>query len=205
MPRQIDFYFDFISPFSYFAVQRLPSVARSFDYEVVFHVADLAVLKVEAGNTAPPTRSMPIKLRYMKADQARWADLYGVPIKTPAHYDSGLLNRGVFFASSRHCTQDYVLRAFHKVWGEGGHMTSDALLDSLASELGWSAREFRDFNSSSVADELYRESTKLACQRGVFGVPTMMIGEEMWWGNDRMAFMEKYLTEADKTRAGRDI
>ena len=92
----IDFYFDFISPFSYFAVQRLPAIAERFGRAVNYHVVDLAVLKVAAGNTAPPTRNMPIKLRYMKVDQARWARRYGVPVKSPAYYDSGLLNRGLF-------------------------------------------------------------------------------------------------------------
>lgn len=196
MPAPIDFYFDFISPFSYFALQRLPGIAERFGRAINYHVVDLAVLKLEAGNTAPPTRNMPIKLRYMKTDQARWARRYAVPVKSPAYYDSSILNRGVFFAQARQLTPAYVASTFHKVWGEGGHMTDDTLLTRLANELGWDAAEFRKFTASDAANELYRESTERAHRRGVFGVPTMMVGDEMWWGNDRLDFMESYLSEA---------
>jgi 2-hydroxychromene-2-carboxylate isomerase len=182
----IDFYFDFISPFSYFAVRRLPAIAERFGRAIKYHVVDLAVLKLEAGNTAPPTRNMPIKLRYMKVDQARWARRYGVPVRSPAYYDSGLLNRGMFFAQKREQVSAYVASTFHKVRGEGGHMTHEILLSRLAAEFGWDAAEFRKFTSSVTADTLYQESTESAHRRGIFGVPTMMIGYEMWWGNDRL-------------------
>lgn len=193
----IDFYFDFISPFSYFAVQRLPAIAERFGRAVNYHVVDLAVLKVAAGNTAPPTRNMPIKLRYMKVDQARWARRYGVPVKSPAYYDSGLLNRGLFFAREREQVPAYVASTFHKVWGEGGHMTDEMLLGRLAAEFSWDAVAFRKFLSSDTADALYRDSTGSAHRRGIFGVPTMMIGDEMWWGNDRLDFMESFLSETN--------
>ena len=59
MAATIDFYFDFMSPFSYFAWQRLPSLAKQYGREIVLHPVDLAELKIRAGNMAPSTRTMP--------------------------------------------------------------------------------------------------------------------------------------------------
>jgi 2-hydroxychromene-2-carboxylate isomerase len=196
MQAPIAFYFDFISPFSYFANQRLPQIAERFGRDIAFHVVDLAVLKRAAGNTAPPTRDIPIKLRYMKTDQARWARHYGIPVKSPAYYDSGILNRGAFFAQSKDMIREYVTLVFHKVWGEGGHMTDEMLIRGVVHELGWNGDEFLRFTASDAATELYQSSTARAHQRGVFGVPTMIVGDEMWWGNDRLEFMKEELAEA---------
>jgi 2-hydroxychromene-2-carboxylate isomerase len=197
MSKAISFYFDFISPFSYFANHQLPDIAERFGRDIVYHVVDLAVLKRTAGNTAPPTRDMPIKLRYMRTDQLRWARRYGITVKSPAHYDSSILNRGVFFAEGKGVVAEYVSLVFLKVWGEGGHMTDGALLRGIVNELGWDASEFQEFVNSSAATQRYQASTREAHERGVFGVPTMIVGEEMWWGNDRLDFLKERLAELD--------
>ncbi len=194
MSGVIDFYFDFISPFSYLAHCRLPAIAARHGREIVYHVADLAVLKLEGGNTGPTTRDMPLKLRYSGADQQRWAARYGVTIKRPSAYGPNRLNEGVFWAADHGAIAEYVTATWRRLWGEGGDMTDEALMRSVAAELGWEVGAFLAFTESSEAETRYRASTRDAHQRGVFGVPTMMIGEEMWWGNDRLEFMEEYLT-----------
>jgi 2-hydroxychromene-2-carboxylate isomerase len=202
MRPAIDFYFDFISPFSYFAHQRLPELADRFGYELSFQVVDLAELKRLAGNFGPTTREIPIKLRYMKVDQVRWARRYDVSVRTPAHYDSSIINRGTFFALTREMVRDYVTLTYRKVWGEGGHMTDEGLTRGIARELGWNDDEFLASANSSGADEQYRSSTARAHRRGVFGVPTMMVGNDMWWGNDRLQFLEEYLASGNVSTTG---
>lgn len=194
MSGVIDFYFDFISPFSYLAHCRLPAIAARHDCEIVYHVADLAVLKLEGGNTGPTTRDMPLKLRYSGADQQRWAKRYGVTIKRPSAYGPNRLNEGVFWAADHGAVGEYVTATWRRLWGEGGDMSDPALIGGVAEELGWNVGEFLAFTESDDAETRYRASTREAHQRGVFGVPTMMIGEEMWWGNDRLDFMEEYLS-----------
>lgn len=195
MNAPIDFYFDFISPFSYFALQRLPEMARRFGRGINYNPVDLADLKLRAGNTAPPTRMMPMKLRHLKIDQQRWARHYGVPIATPAHYDSGPLNRGAFFALDRGCIEPYALYAYARVWGDGWSMLDERLFAGAADICGWDLKAFLDFANSDASQSRYQQSTVTAHERGVFGVPTMMVGEEMWWGNDRLAFMSEWLAE----------
>ena len=193
MAGPIDFYFDFMSPFSYFAWQRLPAIAKRFEREIVFHPVDLADLKLRAGNTGPSARTMPIRIKYMKEDQRRWAKRYGVPIATPAHYEGGILNRGCFFALDRGHIELYITHAYHRVWGEGCSMIDRALIEELAQHCGWSVLEFDAFVAGEEATERLQTETIKANADGIFGVPTMIAEGQMWWGNDRLDFLEEHL------------
>ena len=84
-------------------------------------------------------------------------------------------------------------KAYHATFGSGGAFDSDEVLSGVAREMGWSPEEFLAFVSSEKAGQLYEASNTEAHGRGVFGVPIMMVGEEMWWGNDRLDFLEEYL------------
>jgi 2-hydroxychromene-2-carboxylate isomerase len=196
MAGQIDFYFDFMSPFSYFAWQRLPDIAKLYGRTLVMHPVDLADLKLHAGNTGPSARTMPIRIKYMKEDQRRWARHYGVPIATPAHYDGSILNRGCFFALDRGKIEPYVTLAYRRVWGDGASMIDRALIAELAQHCGWSLAEFDEFVGSDEALRRLQAETIAANAVGVFGVPSMIADGQMWWGNDRFDFMEDYLQAA---------
>ncbi len=195
MSGVIDFYFDFISPYSYLSHCRLPGMAARHGHEIAYHVVDLTVIKLEGGNTGPTTREMPLKYRYSRADMQRWATRYGVAIKRPSGYGDGpdRLNKGAFMAEDLGAIGDYVTAVWRRVWGEGGDMADEALIRGVAGELGWDVGKFLAFTSSAEAEARYRDSTRAAHERGVFGVPAMMIGAEMWWGNDRLDFLEEFL------------
>ncbi len=195
MARTIDFYFDFISPFSYLAHQRLPDLAARYGHALAYHAASLADLKQLAGNTSPRVTAIPLKLRYSRIDQQRWADRYGVPIKPPvASHDSSWLNRGTFFAEDRGQTRDYVINAWTKLRRDGRDMVDEGLWRDIAQELGWAPDDFVVFVRSEASQQRYQASTQQAHERGAFGVPTMMIGDDMWWGNDRLDFLEEFLS-----------
>jgi 2-hydroxychromene-2-carboxylate isomerase len=201
--RAIDFYFDFISPFSYLAHQRLPQLASRYGYTLAYHVADLATLKRLAGNTAPRMVEMPLKLNYSRIDQKRWADRYGVPITPPAgSHDSSWLNRGFFYAADREQVKDYVVAVWTRMRRDGRDLAEEASWREVAQDLGWNADEFVAYVRSPEALAKYQQASQAAHDRGVFGVPTMLIGKEMWWGNDRLDFLEEYLkSEAARQRA----
>jgi 2-hydroxychromene-2-carboxylate isomerase len=194
MKGVIDYYFDFVSPFSYLAWQRLPSLAERHARGLHAHVVDLAALKLLSGNTGPSNRAIPNKTRYFQFDKKRWAARYGVPIINPQSFDCSRVNRGFLFAQDEGRRRDYVDMGWRKIWGEGGDPTTDELLSDIARALRWSAKEFLTFVDSSTACEQYDAATRAAHARKVFGVPTMIVDDEMFWGNDRLDFMEEYLT-----------
>lgn len=193
MPSDISVYFDFTSPFSYLALARLPALAARYGRAIDYRVIDLKAAKQLAGNVGPSTRDIPLKLGYARVDQKRWAKRYGIPIVTPRGYDSSRVNRGTFFAARQGATRDYVNFIFHRIWGEGGKMDDTDMLHDVAQRLGWDPVAFLAFVESPEPERLLSDATVAAHRLGVFGVPTIMIDEEMWWGNDRIDFVEEYL------------
>lgn len=196
MSGALDFYFDFISPFSYLAHGQVTDMAARHDRTIAYHVVNLAALKLQGGNTGPTTREMPLKYKYSGTDMQRWAARYGTVIKRPTSHQPDRLNKGAFLAEDRGVMAEYVTNVWHRVWGEGGDMASDELMHGVAADMGWDADDYLAFTVSGDAEARYQASTVAAHGRGVFGVPTMMVGEEMWWGNDRLDFVEDYLGAA---------
>lgn len=190
----IDFYFDFLSPFAYLAHSQLPALADKYGYGISYKPIDLKEAKLAAGNTGPATAQMPIKLRYIMVDLARWAKKYGVPFAFATVPPlSARANKGTFFALQQGREREYVSALWNATFGAGGDVNSDALLSDVARQMDWPTKEFLAFVESDEAGRLYEAGNEAAQKRGVFGVPTMTIGEEMWWGNDRLDFLEEYL------------
>lgn len=192
-PNTVDFFFDFLSPFAYLAHLKLPELATRHGFRLRYVPMDLPRAKRVAGNTGPSNRDIPVKLRYLVADMNRWAARYGVPLVFPKSFASEAMNKGALFAEDRGRIEEYVTAAFARVWGLGEDMSSETVLRGLAIDLGWSPDEFLGFIVSPKAAERFEDCNQDAHRRGVFGVPMMVIGEQMWWGNDRLEFLEEFL------------
>lgn len=194
----IDFYFDFLSPFAYLARHRLSEIAQEHGARIAWHPVDLSALKAAAGNTGPGNRDMPVKLAYFKQDLARWAALYGVPLSWVGNYASRRMNIGALFARQYGREADYVRAAYHSGWGEGARLDDEAVLRAVALAAGLDANGLIAWTVSAEGDAAYEAETREAIARGVFGVPTMRLDGDMWWGNDRL-FM---LADTLRQRAG---
>lgn len=194
--KSIDFYLDIYSPFAYLAAHRLGEIADKYGCTVNYLPIDLKRAKLAAGNTGPANVEIPPKIRYLMTDLQRWAARYGLPFgEIPKGKDYSRINKGVFFAQDRGVARRYVSEAYAATWGRGGDADSDALLTALAESLDWDAGEFLAYISSGEADERYEQTFDKAVELGVFGVPIVIIDDQMWWGNDRLQFVEEYLAE----------
>lgn len=195
MTGTIDFYFDFLSPYAYLAYHELPKLAARHGWTLVYHPVELNELKLRGNNTGPSSREQPLKSRYNAQEFRRWSQRYGTTMKRPSGFDpQSRLNRGAFYALDRGRINDYIVAAWRRVWGEGGNLADESLVRAVAAQMGWNVEEFMTYLASAEADRRYRDSTDAAHKRGVFGVPTMLVGDEMFWGNDRLAFLEEYIT-----------
>lgn len=193
MSRHVDYFFDFLSPFSYLAHHRLPQLADTYGYALNYKPIDLQAAKIAAGNTGPSARDIPPKARYGVTDIKRWAERLDVPFVLPQSFRSEQLNKGTFFAMDRGAATAYVQKAGNAIFGLGQDIGDETVIRGIAEAMGWSADEFLAFIRSDAAAELYAATTRDAIDRGVFGVPTFIINGEMWWGNDRLMFVEDYL------------
>lgn len=193
MSKKIDFYFDFISPFSYLAHIKLPGLAKKYGYEIDYHPIDIPAAKIAAGNYGPSNREIPAKIKVLLKDLERWARRYNVSFKFPPALNCEALNAGTLFAKEKGAAEAYVAHVYDCVWGQGQDPTDTSLWKDIAEKLGWSANEFIDFVSSVEGRTAFRKACVEAHQRGVYGAPMMMIDDEIWWGNDRLDFVEDYM------------
>lgn len=196
--KTIHYYFDFISPYSYLSNFRLPDLAAQYGYEIVYHPIDLKAAKLAAGNDGPATAQMPKKMRYAFADLMRWAKKYNAPLAMVAEGgipDPTKANIGTFYAIDRNQAAAYVTEMWRATFGSGARMDSPDALAQVATTMGWDAQEFLQFIESDEAAQRYAQENQVAQDSGVFGAPIMVVGEEMWWGNDRLDLMEEHLAE----------
>ena len=193
----IDFYFDFHSPYSYLAHCQLPALARKHGATLVYHPVDLKAAKLAAGNTAPPTVAIPPKLKYAMADFGRWCARYDVPLtfSQSGPPEPTVPNIATFHAIDQGQAEQFVTAYWHATFGTGGRIGDDAVLRDVAQQLGWDADALAAFATSEEGARRYAEENAAAQQRGVFGAPIMMVGDELWWGNDRLDFLDQYLSE----------
>jgi 2-hydroxychromene-2-carboxylate isomerase len=191
--KTVDFYFDFVSPYAYLASSRLPKLVEHYRINLVLHPIDLFRAKQAAGNTGPSTREIPPKAKYALTDLQRWAQRYGVPLSRPKGFDTARINRGLLWAKSRGAESRYFHAAYAAVWGRGGDPSDPELLRAVADEAGLRTGEFSRGVDAEPILRAYEQENLEAQARGVFGTPTFIIDDQMYWGNDRIDFLEEYL------------
>ena len=193
----IDFYFDFLSPYSYLAHCRLPQVAAKHGARINYLPIDLKAAKLAAGNTAPPTVAIPAKMAYAMADFTRWAARYGAPIAftRAGPPDPLVANLVTFYALDHGQAADYVAAMWAATFGSGGRLRAEAVLQQVCTTMGWNHDDVRAFAASDEAAARYAQGNAAAQAAGVFGVPTMVVDGEMYWGNDRLDFLDEHLSE----------
>jgi 2-hydroxychromene-2-carboxylate isomerase len=194
--KTVDFYFDFISPFAYLAATQLPKLAKQHNVNFALHAIDLFAAKRAAGNTGPSNREIPAKMKYLMADLQRWARRYDAPLVLPKGFDTARMNRGYLWAKTQdaHAADRYLHSAFTEVWTRGGDPADPALLHAAAEGAGLSAAALSSGVDTPVIVQAYEQENREAQARSVFGVPTFIVDDQMFWGNDRIMFLEEYLS-----------
>ena len=195
MTRTIDFYFDFISPFSYLAQLKLPEIARAAGSTVEYWPIDIPEAKIAAGNYGPSNREVLPKIKVMKADLERWAERYGVPLTFPASFACADWNCAVLFARENGKAEAFVTDAYRRIWGQGIDPGNRNELAACATAAGLDADVLIAFVESPVGQTQYRKARTQAIQRGVFGAPLMFVDDQIFWGNDRLDFLSEYLNQ----------
>lgn len=182
--RRIDWYFDFISPYAYFALQRL----REFpaDVEIRFRPILFAGLLKHWDHKGPA--EIPPKRIWTYRSCTWWALQHGVPFQFPAaHPFNPLAYLRLAIAAGN--TKAAIAAIFEALWTTGADPSDPTIIATLANQLGVDPAAI---SSSNVKDAL-RQNTEDAIARNLFGVPTLDINGEAFWGLDAMDFALAYL------------
>ena len=191
----VDYYYDFISPFAYLAVTQIPRLMKEYADVAEFrgHAFNLWDARLAAGNTGPSNREMPRRLAVMMADATRYAKRYGVPLEQPVSFDAKRINRGMYVARDLGKEMEYMATVNTAAWGHGGDIANPAFLDECVAKLGLNPVAFAEAVDSDKYLAIYAKENEEAQARGVFGVPTFVVDDEIFWGNDHIVWVEDYL------------
>ena len=194
MAKQLEFFFDYGSPFSYLANIQLPGFAKRNAAAVVYRPILLGAVLKATGNSSPMT--VPAKARYFAEELRRWAARYGVAFRLNPHPFIGNtlpLMRGAVASQKLGVFSAYHDTIYRAVWAEGLDLGDKAVLSDVLQRSGVNFAELIAASESQDVKDSLRRHTEDAVARGVFGAPTFFVGNEMFWGNDRFDFVEEAL------------
>ncbi len=193
MSKVVEFYFDFSSPYSYLAATQLPELARRTGAKIEYRPFVLAAVFKATTNDMPA--KVPAKAQYMAKDLERWAEEYGVRFKFSSHFPANTIKamRIVIVAEAHGVAEAVTLGLFRAMWAEDRDLNDAVVLGDIAEKAGLDPQAaLAAIETQAVKDRL-RAYTDAAIAKGAFGAPAMVVGDELFWGNDRLHFVEKVL------------
>lgn len=192
--REIEFFFDCSSPWTYLAFERIqPLVSRS-DVTMTWR----PILVGGIFNSINPSvyesrqRPVPAKARYAAKDLRDWARYVGITIGSPPVFpvNSVKVMRGAYVALEQGLLVPFARRAFQRYWGELADISQDVEVRRIAADVGLDPDGLMEKISDARYKDLLRSTTDELIERGGFGSPTMFIdGTDMYFGNDRLPLL----------------
>ncbi|MEM1267078.1 MAG: 2-hydroxychromene-2-carboxylate isomerase [Pseudomonadota bacterium] len=192
---QIDYYFTPLSPFTYLAGLRLEEVAKARGAEIAYKPFNLAVLGKETGFTPPPQRH-PSRQAYRLQELTRIAAEVDLPINLqPAHWPTNPVPASVAIIAAVEAGGGDVGALVHGLmgacWAEEKDIAEDAVLAACLEAAGFDGKLAGTGMLSGV--ETLERYTNEALEAGVFGSPTYVVGEAVFWGQDRIDALDRHL------------
>ena len=184
--RTAIWYFDFVSPFAYICLHRLRELPA--DLSIEFRPVLFAGLLNHWGQKGPA--ELPTKRRYTYRWSHWTATHMGLPFKYPAAHPFNPLHH-LRLAVAGGSRPDAVRKIFDAIWTTGQDASDQTAFGALCRELGVTAEAL----GAAEVKDILRKNTEGAAQRGVFGVPTFEIDDELFWGADSIAFLKAFLSD----------
>ncbi|MCG8909781.1 2-hydroxychromene-2-carboxylate isomerase [Pseudomonas sp. DP-17] len=195
MSKSVEFYFDFGSPTSYLAYTQLPKICAETGAELVYRPVLLGGVFQATGNASPI--AVPAKGRYTLIDMTRFARRYGVRMKMNPHFPINTLTlmRAATGIQLRQPERFEALLAcvFKGMWVDALNLGDPAVLGPLLAEAGFDPQALLALTAEQDVKDALKANTEAAIKRGMFGAPTFFVGNEMFFGQDRLDFVREAL------------
>ena len=185
MSSRVDWYFDFVSPYSYLCLHRLHEVSDQIVYKPVL----FAGLLNHWGQKGPA--EIPAKRQWTYRWCTWWAGELGIPFRFPAAHPFNPLQH-LRLAIAAGCTPQAVKLIFDAIWTTGQDAAQD--FEGLCSRLNVKPEQL------ALAKDVLRRNTEEAAARGVFGVPSFVADGEVFWGADAVDFVKAFLKDPAAVR-----
>ena len=197
MAKTIEYYYSLISPWTYLGGERLEAIARKHGADIRYKPMMLATVFPATGGL-PLAKRAPVRQAYRLMELPRWRDYLKIPLNLHPEFFPADERRAalmVIAAAARDLDagtlSNAILRA---VWAEDRDIADTATLSAIADGCGLDGQALLADSEGDAAVETYEANTQDALERGVFGAPTYVYGDELFWGQDRLDFLDRALT-----------
>ncbi|NVZ66808.1 2-hydroxychromene-2-carboxylate isomerase [Pseudomonas gingeri] len=195
MKKTVEFYFDLGSPASYLAYTQLPLLCEQAGAELIYKPMLLGGVFKATGNASPA--EIPAKGRYMIDDLTRYARRYDVPFRFNPYFpiNTLLLMRATTAVQLRHPERfaDFVDILYRALWVEGRNLNDPAVVAQLLVENAFDPQRILALTADEEVKAALKARTDEALQRGVFGAPSLFVGDRLFFGQDRLDFVREAL------------
>ena len=188
MTKKFDYYFDFGSLATYLAHTQMGKIKAETGASPIYLPMLLGAVFKATGNASPV--SVPAKGKYMFVDFKRFADIYGVPLEINPFFPiitttlmrmlTGLQMRS---DARMHEFMDLILKA---IWVDALNLNDPEVVERVLREAHFDPTELLQMANEQATKDKLKDVTTQAVERGVFGAPTFFVGEQMFWGQDRI-------------------
>lgn len=197
MSDPIIFYCEVVSPYAYIGAHTIEKVAAKHGREVLWRPVSLGHIWKAIGATNVGPAAIPAKARYLLTDSGRAAKMAGLPMAKPAVFpvDAKLVRLAFYRLNARDpdLAKKFMLGVFDKYWAKSEEITTVAHLSGLAGELGIETSELEAALEDGDAKAAMIEATNAAVDSGAFGMPWFVVGDQVFWGSDRVPHIDQYL------------
>ncbi len=195
MTKTVEFFYDFGSPTVYLAATQLPAIAAAVGATIDWRPMLLGGVFKSTGNQSPVV--VPAKAAYMNNDLERFAKRYGVPFSFNPHFPINtlaLMRGAAAYQDDVVVSSTYRDAIFRAIWVEARNLNEPDVIGQVLSDAGLDPAELMNrIGQQNVKDQLIANTAE-AVNRGVFGAPTFFVGEQMFFGQDRLDFVAEALS-----------
>ncbi|WP_129644835.1 2-hydroxychromene-2-carboxylate isomerase [Peristeroidobacter agariperforans] len=185
---KIEFWFEFASTYSYPAAMRIGALAASRGVQVVWRPFLLGPIFNRQGWNDSPFNIYPAKGRYMWRDMERICERQDIPLRKPTVFPrNGLLPARVVCSHAQQAwVPDFVRAVYRANFVDDADISSPAVVEQCLTALGQDAAAILATSQTPTAKDTLKAQTAEAMERGIFGAPSFVVGDELFWGNDRL-------------------
>mgnify|MGYP001228766966 FL=1 len=188
MIKSFEFYFDFGSPYSFLAHEQIKKIEKEKEIKVKYMPILLGALLKLAG--LKPLVDIPIKGKYMVRDCKLCAEKHNIEFKFNNYFPIITLNlmRCVLVAEKKNFTQNFINKVFDAIWKDGINLNDNIIVEKLLKNLDINPKTFlMEAIDHKIKDEL-KKRTDDAYNKGIFGTPSFIVNNKIFWGQDRLEF-----------------
>ena len=188
MIKSFEFYFDFISPYSFLAHKEIKNIEKKNLIKIKYKPILLGGLHNLHGIKAPAF--IPAKAKHMIRDCKLIAEKNNIKFKFNSYFPIRSLNlmRGVIVAEEDNIKEYYIDNIFNAIWQDGLNLNDENVLQKILKNLNINPKTFLLRSTSSSIKDSLKKRTSEAYEKGVFGAPTFISNNKIFWGQDRIEF-----------------